>query len=246
MVGCTCAVCRSEDPRDRRLRPSILLEVDDGRRILVDTTPDLREQALRHPFSEVDGVLYTHAHADHILGFDDLRRFNLERGGGVPCYATRQTWETILETFSYAFDGLPRQGGGVPRVARHEIDGPFTVASLRIQPVPLFHGPLPMLGFRFGDFAYLTDCNRIPDESWPLLEGLDTLVLDALRDTPHGTHFTVAQAVEAALRVGARQTYFTHMTHDLGYAATVARLPESISLAYDRLSFDVHVDAEPA
>jgi len=246
MVGCTCDVCQSDDPRDARLRPSILLEVEDGRRILIDTTPDLRQQALRHPFSEVDAVLYTHAHADHILGLDDLRRFNLERGGPVPCYASAETWTTILETFSYAFDGKPRLGGGVPRIARHEIDGPFTVAGIRVVPVALLHGRMPVLGFRFGDFAYLTDCNAILDEAWPLLTDLDTLILDALRERPHTTHFSLDEALAAASRIGAGRTWLTHMTHDLGYAATCARLPQGVSLAYDRLSFDVHVDAEPA
>jgi phosphoribosyl 1,2-cyclic phosphate phosphodiesterase len=246
MVGCTCAVCLSDDPRDARLRPSILLEVEDGRRLLIDTTPDLRQQALRHRFSEIDAVLYTHAHADHILGLDELRRFNLERGGPVPCYATTETWATIHQTFSYAFDGMPRLGGGVPRIAQHMIDGPFTVAGLHVVPIALLHGRLPVLGFRFGDFAYLTDCNVILDASWPLLTGLDTLILDALRDRQHTTHFTVDEAVAAAARIGARQTFFTHMTHDLGYAETCARLPGGMTLAYDRLSFGVHVDAEPS
>lgn len=246
MVGCACDVCRSDDPRDTRLRPSILLEVQHGPRILVDTTPDLRQQALRHPFSDVDAVLYTHAHADHILGLDELRRFNLERGGPVPCYATAQTWSTILQTFSYAFDGLPRLGGGVPSIARHEISGPFTVAGIRVIPVPLLHGRMPVLGFRFGDFAYLTDCNAILDDAWPLLTGLDTLILDALRDRPHTTHFSMEEALAAAARIGATRTWFTHMTHELGYAATSGRLPEGTALAYDRLSLSVHVDADPA
>ncbi|MGE0394403.1 MAG: MBL fold metallo-hydrolase [Vicinamibacterales bacterium] len=244
MVGCACGVCRSDDPRDARLRPSILIEVEDGPRILIDTTPDLRQQALRHPFSDVDAVLYTHAHADHILGLDELRRFNLERGGPVPCYATAETWATILQTFAYAFDGKPRLGGGVPRIARHEIGGPFAVAGIRVVPVPMLHGTMPVLGFRFGDFAYLTDCNVIAEASWPLLTGLDALILDALRDRPHTTHFTLDEARAAAARIGARRTFFTHMTHDLGYAATCARLPEGMTLAYDRLTFRVHVDAD--
>jgi phosphoribosyl 1,2-cyclic phosphate phosphodiesterase len=222
------------------------VEVDRGPRLLIDTTPDLRQQALRHPFSEVDAVLYTHAHADHILGLDELRRFNLERGGPVPCYATAETWTTILQTFSYAFDGLPRLGGGVPRVARHEIAGPFRVAGTAVVPIALLHGQMPVLGFRFGDFAYLTDCNVILDDAWPLLRGLDTLVLDALRDRPHTTHFSLEEALAAAARIGATRTYFTHMTHELGYAATCARLPGGTSLAYDGLRLDVHVDVDPA
>lgn len=246
MIGCTCAVCRSGDPRDARLRPSILVEVEQGPSVLVDTTPDLRQQALRQGLSEVDGVIYTHAHADHILGLDDLRRFNLERGGPVPCYATRQTWATIRQTFSYAFDGLPRLGGGVPRIATHEIDGPLEVGGLVVRPVPLLHGRMEVLGLRFGNFAYLTDCNRIPDQSWAALEGLDALILDALREKAHTTHFTLDEAVEAATRIGARRTWFTHMTHDLGYEATNARLPGGMALAYDGLTLDIRVEIEAA
>ena len=246
MIGCGCAVCLSTNPRDARLRPSILVEVERGPRVLVDTTPDLRQQALRHGVSEVDGVIYTHAHADHILGLDDLRRFNLERGGPVPCYATAETWETIRHVFSYAFDGLPRLGGGVPRIAIHEITGPVVVGGLTVRPVPLLHGRMPVLGLRFGNFAYLTDCNQIPDASWALLEDLDTLVLDALRDKPHTTHFTLDEAIAAARRIGARQTYFTHMTHELGYETTNARLPGGIALAYDGQTIDIRVDIEAA
>ncbi len=246
MVGCRCPVCRSEDPRDARLRPSIVLEVDGGPRVLIDTTPDLRQQALRHGLSEVDAVLYTHAHADHILGLDDLRRFNLERGGPVPCYATAETWETLHQTFSYAFDGVPRLGGGVPRIAKHLIDGPFVVAGLRVTPVALLHGRMPVLGFRFGSFVYLTDCNAIPAESWPLLAGVDTVILDALREQPHTTHFTLPEALATAARIGARETVFTHMTHDLGYASTNARLPEGMALTYDGQSLEIQVDLEPA
>ncbi len=246
MVGCACAVCRSTDPRDARLRPSILIEVADGPRLLVDTTPDLRQQALRAGFWDVDAVVYTHGHADHILGLDELRRFNLGRDRPVPCWATPETWETIRQTFSYAFDGRPRLGGGVPRLATHEITGPFVVGGARIVPVELLHGRLPVLGFRMGDFAYLTDCNVIPDGAWAQLDGLGTLILDALRDTPHTTHFTVEQAVSAATRIGAGRTWFTHMTHDLGYTALSARLPPGMAPAYDGLSFDIQVDVDPA
>lgn len=246
MVGCVCAVCRSADPRDNRLRPSILVEVEGGARVLVDTTPDLRQQALRAGLSEVDAVVYTHGHADHILGLDDLRRFNLERGGPVPCWASSETWATIRQTFSYAFDGKPRLGGGVPRLESHEIQGPFSVAGLPIVPVPTLHGRMEVLGLRFGDFAYLTDCNHIPEASLPLLAGVRILILDALRHAPHTTHFTLAEAVEVAGRIGAEQTFFTHMTHDLGYAETMAALPAGLALAYDGLSLDIHVDVTPA
>ena len=164
----------------------------------------------------------------------------------MPCYATAETWETIRHVFSYAFDGLPRLGGGVPRIAIHEITGPVVVGGLTVRPVPLLHGRMPVLGLRFGNFAYLTDCNQIPDASWALLEGLDTLVLDALRDKPHTTHFTLDEAIAAARRIGAQQTYFTHMTHELGYEATNARLPGGMALAYDGQAIDIRVDVEAA
>ena len=243
MVGCACAVCRSTDPRDSRLRPSILVDVQGRAAILVDTTPDLRQQALTHRIARVDAILFTHSHADHILGFDDIRRFNFVQQGPIPCYATPATWESIRRTFHYVFDEAPRLGGGIPKVDAHDIDGPFTIAGVRIVPVPLWHGRLPILGFRFGRFAYLTDCSAIPDDSWPIVAGVDTLVVDALRDKKHSTHFTVAEALDAIARIAPRRAYLTHMSHDLGHAETNARLPAGVELAYDGLVIDVDVDA---
>lgn len=242
MIGCDCAVCRSTDPRDKRLRPSIFVDVEDGPRILVDTSPDLRQQVLTHRISRIDAILYTHSHADHILGMDDVRRYNTLQGGVIPAYANAEAWEVIYKTFYYVFDGLPRLGGGIPMIEPHEVTGPFCVGPVRIVPVPLWHGRLPILGFRFGNFAYLTDCNRIPEESFALLGDLDTLVLDALRDEPHDTHFTVAEALHIVQRIAPRRTYLTHMTHDLGHAATSARLPAGVELAYDGLVLDVQVE----
>jgi len=252
MIGCTCAVCRSTDPRDRRWRPSIYLEVPEvpgvpgvrGAGILVDTSPDLRQQALTFGLTRIDAVLFTHSHADHILGLDEIRRFNAVQGAAIPCYAAPQAWESIRRTFYYVFDGVPRQGGGIPKVEPHEIDGrPFVVSGLRVVPVPLWHGPTPILGFRFGSVAYLTDCSAIPDDSWPLVAGVETLVIDALRDRKHATHFTVAEALDAISRIAPRRAYLTHMAHDLGHAETSARLPEAVELAYDGLVLDVTVDA---
>jgi phosphoribosyl 1,2-cyclic phosphate phosphodiesterase len=224
------------------LRPSIALDAPGHGRILVDTTPDLRQQALTYGIDRVDAILFTHSHADHILGLDEIRRFNMVQGGPLACYATAQTWADIQRTFSYVFDGVPRLGGGVPQVAAHVIDGPFAVAGLRVTPVPLWHGAMPILGFRFGSFAYLTDCSRIADESWALIEGVETLVVDALRHKPHPTHFTVAQALEVVDRVSPRRAFLTHISHDLEHASTSARLPPGVDLAYDGLVFDVAVE----
>ena len=242
MIGCACAVCTSTDPRDTRLRPSIYVSVPGRASIIVDTTPDFRQQALTHGVTHLDAILFTHSHADHILGLDDVRRFNHMQGGPVPCYATAATWTEIRKTFSYAFDGVRRLGGGVPRLEPHDITGPLVIAGIRIVPVPLWHGDSPILGFRFGNFAYLTDCNRLADEAWPLIEGVEILVVDALRDKPHTTHFTVAEAVDVVARVRPARAYLTHMSHDLSHAATNARLPPPVELAYDGLVLDVDVD----
>jgi phosphoribosyl 1,2-cyclic phosphate phosphodiesterase len=244
MIACECVVCRSTDPRDKRLRPSIFLDVPSHASILVDAGPDLRQQALMFGVSRLDAILLTHSHADHILGLDEIRRFNVITGKPIPCYASPTTWETVWRTFHYVFDGVARKGGGIPKIDAHEIRGPLTVQGVRVVPVPVWHGDMPVLGFRFGDFAYLTDCNRIDDSSFELVQDLDTLVIDALRDRPHVTHFSVAEALEVVARLRPRRAYFTHMTHDLGHAATNARLPAGVELAYDGLVLDVRVDVE--
>ena len=235
MIGCDCSTCRSADPRDRRLRPSILVEAVDGTSVLVDAGPDLREQALAYGIRRVDAIVFTHGHADHILGLDDVRRFNYMQRRPMACYADPLTIADIRQTFAYAFDPVTQKGGGLPQLVTFTIHGAFCVGGHEVIPVPLYHGARAILGLRFGAFAYLTDCNRIPDASWPMLEGLDVVVIDALRDRPHPTHFTVAEAVEASRRIAARRTYFTHMCHDLPHAATSARLPDGVELAYDGL-----------
>jgi phosphoribosyl 1,2-cyclic phosphate phosphodiesterase len=246
MIGCTCAVCRSSDPRDRRLRPSIYLDVADGPGILVDTATDLRQQALTHDVTRVDALLFTHSHADHVMGLDEVRRFNVLMNRALPVFADRATAAELRRVFAYAF-GPPRQkGGGVPQLALTEIDGPFEAAGVPVVPVPILHGNLPILGFRFGRFAYLTDCSAIPAASFDLLHGLDVLVLDALRHRPHPTHFTVAEAMAMATRIGARQTYFTHICHDLPHAETSANLPAGVALAHDGLVLEVDVAAPAA
>ena len=246
MIGCTCAVCRSTDPHDRRLRPSIYLALDGGPALLVDTATDLRQQALTHALTRLDAVIYTHSHADHVMGLDELRRFNVLMQGPLPLYADAATAGELQRVFRYAFAPPAQLGGGVPQLDLREIRGPFTAAGVRVVPVPLLHGRLPILGFRFGRFAYLTDCSAIPEASFELLHGLDVLVIDALRHRPHPTHFTLAEAAAAAARIGAGRTYFTHICHDLPHAATNATLPPGLALAHDGLVVDVDVDLDTA
>ena len=236
-IGCECATCLSTDPRDNRLRPSIYVQSDSAS-VLVDAGPDLRQQALRHHITRVDAIVFTHGHADHILGIDDVRRFNAIMRGAMPCYGDRDTLDDIQRTFGYVFAPDAPKGGGVPMLDLKPIAGPFAIGDLRLRPVPVLHGRKPILGFRVGTFAYLTDCSALADEAWPMLEALDVLVLDALRERPHPTHFSLSQAVETAARIGARQTYFTHMCHDLAHEATNARLPQNMQLAYDGLVLD--------
>jgi len=238
MIGCECAVCRSTDPHDTRLRPSIVVETA-GACVLVDAGPDLRMQALRHGIRRVDAILFTHGHADHILGMDDVRRFNALMQGPMPCYGDARTLADIRKTFHYVFDPATPKGGGLPALDLREIDGDVPVGDLRVVPVPLWHGERRILGFRFDRFAYLTDCNRIPDEAWPLLDGLDVVVIDALREQPHPTHFSLSEAIDAGRRIAARQTLFTHMCHHLPHQATSAKLPEGMGLAYDGLTLEL-------
>ena len=250
-IGCECAVCRSTDPRDRRLRPSILVEVNGAapsafaghvRSILVDTSTDLREQALANRIARVDAILFTHSHADHVFGLDDVRPYNLRQREAIPCYGDERTVHDLRRMFSYIFEPPPQKGGGLPQLALFRIAGPFTLGGIEIVPVPLLHGRLPVLGFRIGAFAYLTDCNAIPAESWELLTaggGVRTIILDALRRRPHSTHFSVDEAIDVVSKLGAERAYFTHICHDLPHAETCARLPAGVQLAYDGLVLNV-------
>ena len=255
-IGCDCAVCHSADPRDRRLRPSILIDLEGNRNpassaspiadavrfVLVDTSTDLRAQALGNDVRRVDAILFTHSHADHVFGLDDVRRYNQMQQGAIACYADAGTLESLKRMFAYVFEPPRQRGGGIPQLSLFRIAGPMTLGGVEIVPVPLFHGRLPVLGFRIGAFAYLTDCNRIPDESWPLLTdhgGVRTVILDALRHRPHSTHFSVSEAVDVVARLGAERAYFTHICHDLAHAETNAHLPAGVELAYDGLVLDI-------
>ncbi len=239
MIGCGCATCTSSDPRDRRLRPSILIETREGTPVLIDTATDLRAQALALNITRVAAILFTHSHADHILGLDDVRRFNALQGGAIPCWADARSADDIRRAFWYIFDPAAPRGGGIPEIDLHVVDGPVRIGGASFVPVPIRHGERAILGWRLDRFAYLTDCNGIPDDSWPLLDGVEAVVVGALRDRPHPTHFTLDQAVDAARRIGARHAWFTHMAHDLPHAATCARLPGGMALAYDGLVVEV-------
>lgn len=236
MIGCSCAVCRSRDPHDQRMRSSVVFKV--GTTILlVDTTPELRLQCVNNGVDHIDAVLFTHGHADHIFGFDDTRRFTELRKQPLPCYGMTKTMNTLRHVFAYAIHNDGQSWNlGRPRMIPHEVDGPFEVAGVPVVPIPLLHGKEPVLGFRVGNVAYCTDVSHIPEESYPLLSGLDILVLEALRHTPHPTHFTLDEAIAEAEKIAPKRTYFTHIAHELAHEATQATLPASMFIAYDGLT----------
>ncbi|MGB2625213.1 MAG: bifunctional riboflavin kinase/FAD synthetase [Candidatus Acidiferrum sp.] len=244
-LGCHCAVCRSTDPRDNRLRPSVILS-HAQQNVIIDTTPDFRTQALRAEVDRLDAVLLTHAHADHILGFDDLRPYNMRQGSAMPVYGTEETFRTIRRVFSYVFENKPTLSS-VPSVRLHEVKGPFELMGIPFIPVPLLHGEMDVLGYRFGRAAYLTDFSRLPESSVELLEDLDDLILDALRDLPHPMHQTVEQALALIDRLKPRRAWFTHIAHDLPHAETNKRLASAgyphVQLAYDGLQFEVATES---
>ncbi|UXY14895.1 MBL fold metallo-hydrolase [Chitiniphilus purpureus] len=231
-LGCACATCTSRDPRNTRTRTSALVHAG-GSNLLIDTGPDLRQQALREQLLRVDAVLYTHPHADHLHGIDDLRAWCWLQRAALPVYGNALTLEHIRSRFSYALSA-PSASWDRPVLQLHEVrDEPFAAAGVRVQPIPLLHGKWPILGFRVGAIAFLTDVSAIPEPSFGLLEGLEILVLDCLRDRPYPTHFSVDDALAAAARIGARRTVLIHMTHELEYHALGARLPHGVEVGYD-------------
>jgi len=238
-IGCDCAVCHSTDPKDRRTRPSVLLEFG-GRVVIIDTTPDFREQAIRERIVKLDAVLYTHTHADHILGIDDLRPLSYHHPGNIPLYAMPAAGDFLRTMFRYIFDDTYKYGG-IAQVELKSIDGPFDLFGARIEPITVMHGDLPILGFRFGSAAYLTDFSSIPEDSVSKLQDLDILFLDALRHRPHPTHSTVENSLQIAERLKPRRAFFTHICHDLPHQATNATLPENVRLSYDGLKLDFEI-----
>ena len=238
VIGCRCRVCTSGDPRNRRLRPSILLEWD-GRTILVDSSSDFRQQALLHRIDRLDAVLYTHGHADHVMGLDDLRIYNFRQRADLPVYGSAGTLEDLKRTFWYAFTET-QEGGGKPQLDLRPVAQPFELFGVRVEPIPLWHGNLEVFGYRIGRFAYCTDCNRVPPASLAALEGLDILIMDALRPTPHPTHFSLPESLALLSELKPGVAYLVHMSHDIEHAQTEAALPPSIHLAYDGLVLETH------
>jgi phosphoribosyl 1,2-cyclic phosphate phosphodiesterase len=236
VVGCRCAVCTSDDPRNKRLRQSVKIEAA-GKHFLIDTTPDLRLQLLRAPIPRLDFILYTHSHADHLMGLDDIRPFNFRQRDTIRAYTSAFTAKAIRRAFSYIWDPYSQIGGGKPQLELVEVDAPFDVDGIEIVPLPVIHGDWTILGFRLGPFAYITDTNGIPDETLRRLEGVEELALDGLRVSPaHPTHFTIGEAVTVAQRIGAKRTWLIHLTHEVDHATVEATLPPEVRLAYDGLT----------
>lgn len=232
-IGCTCATCTSDDARDIRTRPSIVIEQGNGR-IVIDTSSDFRQQCLTFQIHQLDGVVYTHHHFDHVAGFDDLRAFNFTTRRPVPIYLMQETLDHLERVFPYAFTDDPLQLSSAPRVVPTIIsDDPFSVAGIECLPIPLVHGRMRVNGYRVGDFAYCTDCNELTGVAWERLQGVRVLILDALRHRPHPTHLTVEGAIKIAQEIGAEQTWFTHIAHDLKHEDTERMLPSGIGLCYD-------------
>lgn len=237
MLGCHCDVCTSTLPENKRLRTSALVEVGEAK-LLMDTGPDLRSQCLRYGVEQVDAVLFTHDHMDHIAGLDDVRAFNIRQRSPLPCFGSEETLSAVRSRYEYVFSSIPAQGSR-PRLELRRIDGPFDVGGERIYPLKIYHGSTTITGYRVGPLAYITDASRIPDETLGQLDGVKLLVLNALRQEPHPMHFSLDQAVEMARRIGAERTWLVHMGHEVEHVSTNKLLPSDIQLAYDGLVVDV-------
>jgi phosphoribosyl 1,2-cyclic phosphate phosphodiesterase len=238
VIGCRCGVCTSGNEKNKRLRQSVKIEAN-GKFALIDTTPDLRLQLLRDPIPRLDFILFTHSHSDHLMGLDDIRPFNFRQHEPIHAFANPKTAKAIRRAFSYIWnDSQP--GGGKPQLELHEVEEPFTHEGIRIVPIPVTHGDWTILGFRIGDFAYITDTNGVPDSSVRLLDGIRILALDGLRPSPpHPTHFTIEEAIECSRRIGAKDTYLIHLTHDIDHDEFERTLPAGVRLAYDGLKLEL-------
>jgi phosphoribosyl 1,2-cyclic phosphate phosphodiesterase len=236
-LACQCPTCQSSDVHDQRTRSSVLLEFA-GRAVVIDTTPDFRQQALRERLNHLDAVLFTHTHADHVFGLDDVRVYNLRQKHAIPIYADDRSMQDIRRIYNYVF-AASYPAGGLPNFDPHLIDGPFDLWGEKIIPLPVFHGNLPILGFRFGRTAYVTDFSTIPGTTMGLLSGLDVLILDALRHNPHPTHSTLENSISLVKQLKPQRAFFTHIAHELQHAATNAALAANMWLAHDGLKLDV-------
>ncbi len=236
VIGCRCPVCRSDDPRNRRLRSSVLLQTESVS-VVIDTSVDFRLQMLRHDVASIDAVVFTHAHADHILGLDDVYPFSARSRKPMPIYASTETLRQIRVTFRHLFAENPYPG--IAEIEPHEIDGAFSIGDLRFEPIDVLHGSLPILGFRIGGFGYLTDVNCIPEDSRKKLGGLDCLVIDGLRYRSHPSHFSLEEASEASRQLKPRSTYLIHMSHDVEHEEGSRILPDGVALAYDGLVLEI-------
>ncbi len=239
VIGCPCDVCRSGDPRNHRTRSSILVSKN-GSNLLVDTAPDLRFQAMAAGLTKIDAVLYTHDHADHIFGMDELRTFNFISGRSIPVHGNEKVIDRIKNVFGYIWDPEAPKGGGLPMIDPHVLNGPLELGGVEVAPLRLWHGGQVILGFLFDrKAAYLTDCNRVPDETMEAVKGVELVVIDGLRYRPHTTHFSVDQAVEVVKKIGPRRAYLTHLSHSMDYERLLAELPDGIEPAYDGLTVDL-------
>jgi len=237
-VGCTCTTCTSTDARNKRTRCSSMVTLDDGRVILIDTSPDLRQQALRENMHRVDAVLYTHTHADHLHGIDDLRAFCQINRCQIPLYSYPESIAHIQEKFGYTLrDPIP-QYWDLPVLAAHVVDAPFEAAGQTITPIPVMHGKIRIYAYRIANLVYMTDVSEIPESSYALLQGVDVLLIDCLRENPHPTHVSVEQSLALIARIGAKRNVLIHMTHELEYQALQARVPANVQVGYDGLKLD--------